>query len=182
MTYADGNIQDPDIIDETAWVPIQKLRALASIFQLRNFRENVLDIRDKINNIFSSAKSIVSKTTRFPDDEIYCFLNHTSLRDNLAEMLMVAQDNDLYNSYALIERFLKSMNDLSKIVFSLSESTRTASGCYNQKTFESEFQLTWEDDAENEVLPAVKVLPAVNVSQVQADLLHQNLQQNCKTS
>lgn len=160
MTYADGIIQDPDIIDAIAWVPINSLRGLASIFELRNFRENVLDIRDKIINIFSSANSIVSKTTRFPDDGIYCFLNHTSLRDNLAEMLIVAHDNDLRytDSHALIARFLKSINDLSKIVFSLSESTRTAYGCYNQKTFESEFKLTWKNEVANEVSPAVSVV------------------------
>lgn len=59
---------------------------------------NVLDIVNKVGNILGSVKSVVSKTTRFPDDGIHCFLNHPSLRNILALTLFVFQDNNLFYS------------------------------------------------------------------------------------
>lgn len=145
---------DDDILDNGQWVPIKLLRDLANVSVLCDFNSNVWDVRDKIINVFSSAKSITGKTTRFPDKGIYCFLNHPSLRDNFADMLIAAYDNDLRysDSTTLRQKLMVSLNKLSKIVYSMNESTRAEHGCYNQKTFESAFKLTWNAKVRHEVV------------------------------
>lgn len=149
MTYRYQGIDDVHIIDTAQFVPIKKLRELANITQLIDFKENVWNIRDKIINILSSGESIVNQTTRFPDDGIYCFLNHPSLRVNFSNMLIAAQDKNIHydESDSLRKKLVDSLNELNEIVYSLSESNRTANGCYNQKTFESTFKLVWENDS-----------------------------------
>lgn len=144
MTYSTSKVCDD--IGSLEWVPITALREIANISLIILYNDNVMKIRDKIQTTFSSAKSITSKTTRFPEDGTYCCVNHPSLRDNFADMLYIAQSPDLrYTDVpALREKFLSSLNKLSKVVHSLNESTKTMDGLFNRKTFESTFQITWE--------------------------------------
>lgn len=150
MAYSTSKICDQ--IHTLEWIPVHLLRKLADISLLRQFNDNILKIRDAIQLTFSGSKTITSETTRFPDDGAYCFSNHPSLRDNLAELLVVAQDNDLryIDSSALRGRLVKSLNELSKVVYSLSESTRALHGIFNRETFESTFQLTWNSEVEHQ--------------------------------
>lgn len=66
------------------------------------------------------------------------------------------ENMDSHNLNKFGENLLNLLNQLSNIVYSLSESTRTAYGFYNRKTFESEFRLTWKNDTENEVRSSVR--------------------------
>ncbi len=120
---------------------------------MSQFGDTVMDIRDKIQSVFSTAQSITGKTTRFPVDGSYCFLNHPNMRDNFADLLIVAQDTDLRyrDSHSLRDKLLKSLNELSKVVYSLDESTRTMYGIFDRETFESTFKLTWNSQKEQQM-------------------------------